>query len=133
MSFAEGYAVKLLGWWEVVLTTGVVVGSAATASRTYEIEMSDFEFYSPHIARHAWVDWLLLHDRFNLYHWFGGRGAAFSASFTVRNGTIWRKGTGIGVLVSSRKKRSDDTYDRSLFVSAQSPAACTGPSRTQPV
>ena len=64
-------------------------GSCTAASCRYKIEMTDLSFFTPHVARHAWVDWLLLHDQFNLYHWLGGRAAGFTASFTVRNGTIW--------------------------------------------
>src|SRR5216683_6968530 len=75
-------------------------GSCTAESCKYEISMNDLAFYDPQIPRHAWVDWLLLHDRFNLYYWFGGRPAGFEASFTVRDGTIWRESSGVGVVVA---------------------------------
>jgi hypothetical protein len=75
---------------------GYYDGSCTAASCTYKIEMDSIGFYNPRIPGHARLDWLLTHDRFNLYHWFGGRGAGFNASFTVHDGTIWRESAGIG-------------------------------------
>lgn len=80
-------------------------GSCTAASCKYEIEMDSIAFSNPHIPRHAWLDGLLQHDRFNLYEWFGGRGSAVHASFTVHDGTIWRTSAWIGVSVPRRKMR----------------------------
>jgi hypothetical protein len=95
-------------------------GSCTAQGCRYTIELADLSFYTPHTSRHAWIGWLLLHDHYNLYHWLGGRGAAFKASFTVQNGTIWRESEAIGVVVSTRTSRSDDVYDKTLYLSAQS-------------
>jgi hypothetical protein len=80
-------------------------GSCTAASCKYEIEMGSIAFYTPWAPRHAWLVWLLMHDRFNLYSWFGGRGSAFYASFTVHNGTIWREDSWIGVSVPRRRMK----------------------------
>ncbi len=95
-------------------------GSCTAESCKYTIEMADLSFFTPHARRHALVDWLLLHDHFNIYNRLGGRGAAFQTSFTVRDGTIWRESSAIGVVVSSRKARSDNDFERVLFVDGQS-------------
>jgi hypothetical protein len=95
-------------------------GSCTAASCTYQIEMDSIAWYNPRIRRHAWLDWFLTHDRLNLYSWFGGRGSAFRASFTVHDGSIWREGAMIGVSVPSGRMRRDDDYDRSLSVGAES-------------
>ena len=104
-------------------------GSCTAESCKYEIEMDSIDRYNPHVPRHAWVDWLLMHDRLNLYQWFGGRGAAFNASFTVHDGTIWRESTSIGVSVPRRRMRRDtgpdkilvfDDIDKSLSIGAGS-------------
>src|SRR5882757_2590378 len=49
-------------------------GGCTAASCKYEIETDNIASYNPRVPRHAWLDWLLIHDRFNLYQWFGGRG-----------------------------------------------------------
>jgi hypothetical protein len=95
-------------------------GTCTAASCKYEIEMGSVAFYNPHVPRNTWLVWLLMHDRFNLYSWFGGRGSAFTASFTVHDGTIWRESSAMGVVVSRRKVKRDDDYDRTLYVSAKS-------------
>jgi hypothetical protein len=95
-------------------------GSCIVASCKYRIEMDSIAFYSPHVPRHAWLDWLLIHDRFNLYQWFGGRGSAFLATFTVHDGTIWRESTAIGVSVPRRRIRRDNDFDLFLSISAGS-------------
>jgi hypothetical protein len=95
-------------------------GSCTAESCTYEIRLANISYYNPRARRHAWLDWLLTHDRLNLYSWFGGRGSAFHASFTVHDGTIWREFTGIGVTVPSRRIRGDDDFDRSLSMGAGS-------------
>jgi hypothetical protein len=97
-------------------------GSCMAASCKYEIEMDSIANSNPHIPRHAWLDWLLRHDRFNLYQWFGGRGSAVLASFTVHDGTIWRESTAIGVSVPRRRIRTWDNndFDWSLSVVAKS-------------
>src|SRR5580698_7204243 len=51
-------------------------GSCTAESCKFEIEMDN----SP---RHAWLVWLLRHDRLNLYQWFGGRDSGFRTNFTV--------------------------------------------------
>jgi hypothetical protein len=86
-------------------------GSCTVASCKYEIEMSNIAGYNPRVPRPAWLVWLLTHDRFNLYQWFGGRGSAFVASFTVHNGTIWRESASIGVSVPERRMRMADYSD----------------------
>ena len=63
-----------------------------------------------------------MHDRFNLYPWFGGRGSAVRASFTVHDGTIWRESTAMGVSVPRRRIRTGnyEDFDWSLSVGAGS-------------
>ena len=95
-------------------------GSCAAESCKYEIEMDSIAFYNPLVQRQAWLDWLLARDRFNFYQWFGGRGAAFKASFTVHNGTIWRESTAISVTVPRRRMRKDNDFDSTLSVGAVS-------------
>jgi hypothetical protein len=95
-------------------------GSCTAASCEYKIEMDNICHYNPRTPRHAWLDWLLMHDRFNLYHWFGGRSSAFYASFTVHDGTIWRESTAIGVSVPRRRIRRENDFDWSLSVGAVS-------------
>ena len=97
-------------------------GSCTAASCEYKIEMDNIARYNPRVPRHAWLDWLLMHDRFNLYSWFGGRGSAFYASFTVHGGTIGRESTSIGVTVPRRRIRTGnyDDFDSSLSVGAVS-------------
>jgi hypothetical protein len=101
--------------------------SCTAASCKYEIEMGSIASDIP--PRHAWLVWLLIHDRLNLYEWFGGRGSAVKASFTVHDGTIWREGTVMGVSVPRRKLRRitgpdtvlvDDDLEWSLSVGAGS-------------
>jgi hypothetical protein len=95
-------------------------GSCTAASCKYEIEMDSIDRYNPRIPRHAWLDWLLKHDRFNLYQWFGGRISAVRASFTVHDGTIWRESTAMGVSVPRRRIRTGnyDDFDLSLSIGA---------------
>jgi hypothetical protein len=97
-------------------------GSCTAASCKYEIEIDCFSCYNRHVPPHAWVNWLLKHDRFNLYEWFGGRGSGTGASFTVHNGTIWREGAWIGVNVPRRRmlKGNNDDFEWSLSVGAGS-------------
>jgi hypothetical protein len=104
-------------------------GSCTAASCKYEIEMDSIDRYNPRVPRHAWVDWLLSHDRLNLYQWFGGRASAVRASFTVHDGTIWRESTAMGVSVPRRRMRrvtgvdtilNDDDFDWTLSVGAGS-------------
>jgi hypothetical protein len=93
-------------------------GSCTATNCKYEIDMTTIGFYHPHIPRHAWLDWMLMHDRLNLYTWLGGRDAAYKASFTVHNGTIWRVGQAIGVVVSHRKMRRENDFDLTLSLGA---------------
>lgn len=95
-------------------------GSCTAASCTYKIELTDLCFYNPYNPGRPWVNWLLRHDRFNLYYWFGGRPAGFNASFTVRDGTIWRENSSVGVVVARRRMRRENDFDWSLSVSAGS-------------
>ncbi|MGO4211381.1 hypothetical protein AB4Y89_23690 [Terriglobus sp. 2YAB30_2] len=95
-------------------------GSCTAESCKYSIEMDSLAFYNPRVPRHAWLDWLLTHDRFNVYQWLGGRGAAFNASFTVHNGTIWRESTAIGVSVPGRRMRREGDFDLTLSIGAES-------------
>jgi hypothetical protein len=97
-------------------------GSCTVASCKYGIEMGNIAYYNTRIPRHAWLDWLLMHDRFNLYNWFGGRGSVFQASFTIHDGTIWRDSTSIGVEVLRRRIRTgnNDDLQWSLSVGAGS-------------
>jgi hypothetical protein len=78
-------------------------GSCTAASCKYEIEMDGIDRYNSRVPRHAWLDWLLKHDRLNFYQWFGGRFSVFHASFTVHDGTIWRESTAMGVSVPRRR------------------------------
>jgi hypothetical protein len=80
-------------------------GSCTAASCKYEIEIDSISHNNPRIPRHVWLDWLLMHDRFNLYQWFGGRSSAFYTSFTVHDGTIWRESTTMGVSVPRKRKK----------------------------
>ncbi len=103
-------------------------GSCTAASCKYEIQMESIGFANSRTPRHAWLDWLLAHDRLNVYAWFGGRSAAYLASFTVHDGTIWRTSTAIGVSVPTRRMRSSywghdndwEDLDRFLSVGAES-------------
>jgi hypothetical protein len=97
-------------------------GSCTAASCKYEIEMDSIDRYNPHAPYHAWLVWLLQHDRLNLYQWFGGRLSAFHASFTVHDGTIWRESTAMGVSVPRRRIRTGnyDDFDASLSVGSAS-------------
>jgi hypothetical protein len=95
-------------------------GSCTAASCKYEIEMGNIASYIPWVPRHAWLDWLLKHDRFNLYEWLGGRGSVVHASFTVHDGTIWRTGAGIGVSVPTKRMRKENDFEWSFSVGAGS-------------
>jgi hypothetical protein len=107
---------------------GYYDGSCTAASCKYEIEMDSIASYRRHPPR-AWQDWLLRHDRLNLYQWFGGRFAVFHASFTVHDGAIWRESTAMGVSVPRRRIRritnantilNFDDFDWTLSVGAGS-------------
>ncbi len=87
-------------------------GSCTAASCKYEIAMGSIASGIP--PRHAWLVWLLIHDRLNLFEWFGGRGSVVKASFTVHDGTIWRESTMMGVSVPRRKLRRITTPDTVL-------------------
>jgi hypothetical protein len=78
-------------------------GTCTAASCKYEIAMGSIDYFNPRAPRPDWVYWLLRHDRLNLYQWFGGRGSAVKASFTVHDGTIWRESTAIGVSIPRRR------------------------------
>lgn len=97
-------------------------GSCTAASCKYDIEMDSIAHYNPRVPRHPWLDWLLAHDRLNLYQWFGGRGSAVRASFTVHAGTIWRESTAMGVSVPRRRMRTGDyhDFDKDLSIGAVS-------------
>ena len=82
--------------------------------------MNSLSFRNRQRSSYAWLVWLLQHDRFNLYAWLGGRGAAFQASFTVRDGTIWRESSAIGVDVPRRQIRRENDFDKSLSLGAVS-------------
>jgi hypothetical protein len=79
--------------------------------------MDGIDRYNARVPRHAWLDWLLAHDRFNLYQWFGGRGSGVRASFTVHDGTIWRESTAMGVSVPRRRMRTGNYNDFDLSLS----------------
>jgi hypothetical protein len=104
-------AQRLMHRWGV---WGHYDGSCTAASCKYEIEMDNISHYNPRIPRHAWMDWLLMHDRFNLYQWLGGRSSAFYASFTVQDGTIWRERAAISVSVPRRRMQRDIGVDKNL-------------------
>jgi len=104
-------------------------GSCTAATCKYEIEMDSIDRYNSRVPRHAWLDWLLKHDRLNLNQWFGGRGSAVRASFTVHDGTIWRESTAMGVSVPRRRMKrvtnpdtilTLDDFDWTLSVGAGS-------------
>jgi hypothetical protein len=95
-------------------------GICTAESCKYRISMTDLSGFDPDTPRHVWVNWLLLHDRFNLYYWFGGRGAKFVASFTVQDGTIWRETSGIAVVAATRRVRTADYFDKTLIVDTKS-------------
>jgi hypothetical protein len=97
-------------------------GSCTAASCKYEIRIDN-------APQHAWSLWLLRHDRLNLWEWFGGRGSAVGASFTVHDGTIWREGSWIGVSVPRKRMKrvtyadtilNDDDFEWTLSVGAGS-------------
>lgn len=103
-------------------------GSCTDANCKYEIELTSIDSYSRQVP-HAWLIWLLRHDRLNLYQWFGGRVSVFHASFTVHDGTIWRENAWIGVSVPRRRMKritnadtilTFDDFDWSLSVGAGS-------------
>jgi len=95
-------------------------GSCTALSCKYEIEMNSISHFNPRVRRHAWLDWLLAHDRFNLYQWFGGRSSTFLASFTVHEGTIWRQSAAISVSVPRRRIRRENDFDWTLSIGAGS-------------
>jgi hypothetical protein len=94
-------------------------GLCTAASCKYEIAMYS-AFHNPRGPRHASLDWLLTHDRLNLYSWLGGRGSAFKASFTVHDGTIWRESYAFGAVVSGRQIKKENDFDLSLSLGAES-------------
>ncbi|QNI37445.1 hypothetical protein [Edaphobacter albus] len=107
---------------------GYYDGSCTAASCKYEIELASIASYSRHVS-HAWLIWLLRHDRLNLYQWFGGRVSVFHASFTVRDGTIWRESTAMAVSVPRKRMKrvtnadtilTFDDFDWTLSVGAGS-------------
>lgn len=104
-------------------------GSCTAANCKYVIEMDSIDRYNPRAPYHAWLVWLLIHDRLNLYQWFGGRNSAVLASFTVHDGTIWRESTAMGVSVPRRKMHRVtgpdtilvfDDFDKELSIGAGS-------------
>ncbi len=95
-------------------------GGCTAASCKYEIEMDSSAFYNPRIPRHAWLNWLFMHDRLNVYSWLGGHGSAVRASFTVHDGKIWREGSALGLVVSRREMKKDNDFDRTLSMGAES-------------
>ncbi len=95
-------------------------GSCTAASCKYEIEMASSFAFIPSVPRHVWLDWLFIHDRFSLYSWLGGRGSAFTASFTVHDGAIWRQSSALGVQVSRRQIKRDNDFDLTLSLGARS-------------
>jgi hypothetical protein len=95
-------------------------GSCTAASCQYAISMGTIRYQNPNAPRRAWMEWFSAHDRLNLYEWLGGRDAAFYASFTVHDGTIWRTGSGISVTVPTRRIRGDNDWPQSLSISATS-------------
>jgi hypothetical protein len=103
-------------------------GSCTVASCKYEIKMGSIDSWA-WVPRLAWVDWLLRHDRLNLYQWFGGRFSEFHASFTVHDGTIWRESTAMAVSVPRKRMKrvtkadtilTFDDFDWTLSVGAGS-------------
>ena len=103
-------------------------GSCTAANCKYEIELANIASYYRHVPP-TWLVWLLRHDRFNLYQWFGGRGSRVMASFTVHDGTIWRESTAMGVSVPRRRMKrvtnadtilTFDDFDWTLSVGAGS-------------
>src|SRR5438309_1434163 len=58
-------------------------GSCTAADCKYEIRIASIATSVPYVPFHAWLYWLLRHDRLNLYSWFGGRASSYGASFTV--------------------------------------------------
>ncbi len=95
-------------------------GSCTPASCRYEIWIGSVDAYTPRTPPPPWLIWLLTHDRLNFYQWFGGRRSAFTASFTVHDGTIWREGTSMGVSVPRRRMRRDNDFDESISMGAVS-------------
>jgi hypothetical protein len=80
-------------------------GNCTAADCKYEIHMAGISDL-PYVPSHAWLYWLLRHDRLNLYSWFGGRNSAYLASFTVHDGTVWRESTSISVSVPRKRIHS---------------------------
>ena len=95
-------------------------GSCTAASCKYEIKLTSISTSDSPALRHAWLRWLLTHDKFNLYEWLRGRGSVFEASFTVHDGAIWREGSYIGVTVPTRRMRRENDFEWSLSIGAAS-------------
>ena len=105
-------------------------GSCTAADCKYDIEMNSIaSFYPMGVPRHVWLDWLLMHDRLNLYQWFGGRTSVSHATFTLHDGTIWREGAWMGVSVPGRRMHritgpndelTGDDFDLTLSIGAGS-------------
>jgi hypothetical protein len=95
-------------------------GSCTSESCTYNINLSNLASYNPNAPSPTWVIWLLTHDRFNIYERSGGLGSAFFTSFTVNNGTIWRKGVEVGLDVPTKKTRIENQFEQTIILSVES-------------
>jgi hypothetical protein len=95
-------------------------GGCTSETCTYNIYLSNLASHNPNAPSPTWVIWLLTHDRFNMYERFGGRGSAFVTSFTVNNGTIWRKGVEVGLDVPTKKTRIENQFEQTLILFVES-------------
>src|SRR5438876_539117 len=95
-------------------------GTCTSEKCTYIICLSNLASYNPYAPSPTWVIWLLTHDRLNIYERFGGRGSNFFTSFTVNNGTIWRKGVEVGLDVPTKKTRIENQFEQTLILSVES-------------
>ena len=102
-------AEKLMNRWGA---WGQYDGTCTAAECRYQIALTDLSY--------AKFGWLMQHGGFRIYSWFGGRAARLSASFTVRDGTIWRKTADISVTASRKLLSADDDFPLTLIVQTKS-------------
>jgi hypothetical protein len=82
--------------------------------------MADLSWYDAESPQPAWVYWLLRHDRFSLYRWFGGRRSGLLVSFTLQDGTIWRESAGMGAAAAINPREPNSEFGKTLIVETKS-------------
>lgn len=75
---------------------------------------------SPGSRGGQWVDWLARHNGFKAYSLLGGRHAGLVATFTVKDGAIWRETAGISVGDERIGRWYGDDFPLTLMIEAKS-------------